>query len=306
VEPATDAALRTVLARRERRSRVRTLAPRIVAVAAAVLLVGALVVWGVGGRGTEPDVVKDPPPPAGTYEATLSGDLAGDWRLRIDPEVMSVLAPGPGPLGSRTASASYDVRGGVLTTDLLDGTCSGPGSYTWTQDDSGLAFSVDDDDCDLRVRLLTTSTWSPVSGTLPEGTYQTPPLTLAQLEAAAVAAGLAEGDVDVALSDYGDARAITFTLQIGDGTWTEFETVDDTPPNVEWSGPYEVVDAGTVVAGEPPCGPITYDYQLDGGQLSIVVLDDACREGDGDTVPVGELIAQTMIYQTAPFTRVEQ
>jgi len=95
VEPETDAALRAVLARRTKPSRVRTLAPRIAAGAAAVLLVGAVVVWRVGGgHGSEPDVVKDPPPPSGTYEATLpgdlSGDLAGDWTLRVDRNDLSV------------------------------------------------------------------------------------------------------------------------------------------------------------------------------------------------------------------------
>jgi hypothetical protein len=305
VEPATEVALRTVLARRSRPSRVRRLTPRIVAVAAAVLLVGALVLWQVGGgRGSEPDVVKDPPPPVGTYETTLSGDLAGDWRLRFDRDTMSVLAPDAGPLGTRDTSASYDVHGGVLTTDLLDETCSGRGSYTWRQDGSGLAFSVQDDDCSLRVQLLTASPWSPVSGTpLADGTYETPPLTVAQLRATAVGAGLPEADVDDELSTYGDARAITYTLQLRGGTWTEFETIDAAAPSVEWSGPFDVLDAGTVVAGEPPCGPITYDYRLVGDQLSFVVLDDACLEG-GDTAPIGELVAQTTIYQTAPFHRL--
>ncbi len=304
VEPATDTALRTVLARRSRPSGVRSVAPRMVAAAMAVLLAGALVVWQLGGRGDEPDVAKDPPPPAGTYETNRSGELAGDWRLRVDQHTISVLAPAGGALTSRTQAASYGVRGGVLTTDLLDQVCPGPGSYEWTQDGSGLDFSVADDDCDLRVQLLTGGPWVPVSGTpLAAGTYETPPLTVAQLRATALAAGMSEADVDDELSRYGDARSIIYTLQIGGGTWTEFETVDASTPSVQWSGPYDVVDAGTVIAGEPPCGPITYDYRLSEDTLTVVVLDDACREG-GDTVPIGELIAQATIYQTAPFHRL--
>ena len=67
-------------------------------------------------------------------------------------------------------------------------------------------------------------------------------------------------------------------------------------------GPYDVTDGGTIVAGEPPCGPITYDYRFDGDEVVFVVLEDACREDGGEEAPVGELIAQTTIYQTSSFT----
>jgi hypothetical protein len=71
-----------------------------------------------------------------------------------------------------------------------------------------------------------------------------------------------------------------------------------------WTGPYDVVDAATIVAGEAPCGPITYDYRWEADTLRMVVLDDECIENGA--VPVGELIAQTTTYESAPFTRLEE
>jgi hypothetical protein len=309
IEPSTDAALRAVLRRRERRARVRTLAPRLVAAAAAVLVVAGFVTWRLSGSGAdETPVVKEPQPPVGTYGSVLSGDLVGDWRLRFGQGTVSLLAPDARVLGTRLAHGTYDIGHGAITTDLLaDGPCSGPGSYTWRKAGGGLAFMVVDDTCDLRVRLLTTSPWTPVTGApLPEGTYETPPLTVDQLRRSALSAGFTQAEADENLG-YEGVHSVTFTLQIVNGGWTEFETVDGAPPQVGWNGPYDVVDDATIVAGDPPCGPITYDYRLVGDQLSLVVVDDLCREGTGpDSAPVGELVAQTVIYETAPFTRLAE
>ena len=62
-----------------------------------------------------------------------------------------------------------------------------------------------------------------------------------------------------------------------------------------------MLDVSTVRAGEPPCGPVT--YRLDGDELSLDMTDDQCFEGK-DEVAVGELIAQTTIYESAPFRRI--
>jgi hypothetical protein len=309
IEPSTEVALRSVLRRRDRRAHVRTLAPRLIAAAAAVLVVAGFVTWRLSGSGEDQTpVVKEPRPPAGTYGAVLTGDLAGDWRLRFGQDTISLLAPDMRVLGTRLARGTYVIRHGAITTDLLAGPCSGSsGSYAWKKAGEGLAFTVVDDDCDVRVRLLTTSPWAPVTGApLPEGTYETPPLTTDQLRTTALSAGFTQAEIDENLG-YDGVRSVTFTLQILNGHWTEFETVDRAPPKVGWNGPYVVADGATIVAGQAPCGPITYDYRLVGDQLSIMLLDDECREGGSEaSTPVGELIAQTVIYETAPFTRLAE
>ena len=218
---------------------------------------------------------------------------------------MSVVAPDSRPLGTRVASAPYDVKGGVLTTSLLsDGPCSGPGSYRWSGGDDRLRFAVVDDACEVRVRLMTSAPWSRVPGAvLTEGTYQTPRLTPDQLRETAVAAGFTDSEVDELLGQIADAGSVQYTLQVAGGSWTLFEAIGDDAPVIGWSGPYDVVDAATVVAGEPPCGPITYDYRYDGRKVRFVVVEDECREG-GPTVPPGELFAQVTIYQSAAFTKV--
>ena len=303
IEPSTDVALRSVLDRHDKRAKVRHLAPRVVAAVAAALVVAGVVTWRLSGShgDGEPPIVKEPRVPAGTYGATLTGDLAGDWRLRFGKDTVSLLAPSAGVLGTRLEEGTYDVRAGAITTDLLaDGPCAGPGSYTWRKVDDGLGFVVEDDDCALRVRLLTGPAWTPVTGApLGEGTYETPPLTVDQLRRTALSAGFTQAQIEDNLG-YEGVRSVTYTIQIRNGDWTEFDTVDRAPPKVGWNGPYDVIDGATVVAGEPPCGPITYDYRFVGDKLSIVVLDDACT---GEEL-IGELIAQTVIYESAPFTRV--
>ena len=306
VEPSTQAALDSLLERHDRGARVRRRAPRVAAAVAAVLVVAGVVTWRVsGGHGDDaPPVVKEPRMPAGTYGATLTGDLAGPWRLRFGKTSVSLVTPDSAVLGSRLEEGSYEVRAGAITTDLLaDGPCSGPGSYTWREVDGTLALTVLDDDCDVRVTLLTSSAWAPVTGALSEGTYTTPALTVDQLRASALAAGFTPAEIDQNLHD--GSGTVTFTLQLKNGDWTEYEVKAGAPPAIGWSGPYVVTDSGTVVAGGPPCGPITYDYRMVGNQLNVVLLADACREGaDQDAAPVGELIAQTVIYETVPFTRV--
>ena len=301
VEPALEA----VLERGAGSDRRERMIPRVLAAAAALVLVFGTVAWLLSGREEKVHVTVGPPPPSGTYQAHLAGDLAGTWRIRFGARSMSVVAPDSRPLGTRVASAPYDARGGVLTTSLLsDGPCSGPGSYRWRAGGDRLRFEVVDDVCEVRVRLMTSAQWSPVRGAvLTDGTYLTPRLTPDRLRETAVAAGFADREVDELLGPLADATSVQYTLQISGGSWVVFEARDQDAPAVGWSGPYNVVDAATVVAGQPPCGPITYDYRYDGRQVRFVVVEDECREG-GQTLPSGELFAQVTIYQSAAFTKV--
>ena len=162
VDPSVATALRAVFAARDRRRGRVTCCSR----ARRGRLPGPhgrtadMVVH--SARGDDDDVVIEPPAPLGTYETTLSGDLAGLWRLRFGDGQMRLVAPDTEVLGSRTSNAPYDVVGNTLTTELLGERCGGAGSYTW-KDDQPLELQVEDDDCDLRVRLLTEQEWSLVA-----------------------------------------------------------------------------------------------------------------------------------------------
>jgi hypothetical protein len=140
---------------------------------------------------------------------------------------------------------------------------------------------------------------------LPEGTYQTPELTVDQLVAAGVSAGFGEAaveefwTVDNGVSPDGH---VVLTLKLESGRWTQFGSHDGGPDEIGWSGTYEVVDDDTVVATDP-CGAITYTYALRGDELTLDMIEDEC-EGYGGDDPQDELIAQTTIFETAPFTKV--
>jgi hypothetical protein len=138
------------------------------------------------------------------------------------------------------------------------------------------------------------------------GTYRTPPITVKRMAQAALRAGY-DGynakDVDDFLSsEYGDAHSVVFTIELTADRWVAFKTEADEQPVDMWAGPYEVVDDSTVVAGAPPCGSITYNYLIEGDELVLEMTENGCVE-DG-VVPAGELVAQTTLYQSAPFRRV--
>ena len=232
----------------------------------------------------------------------MTGGLAGTWRLRFDRGVLDLVAPDADVLGTPEVEAPYEIVGDTLTTGVLtDQGCEGPGDYTWDSDE-GLRLRPTDDPCDLRRRVLSAVTWLPVGeGSLAVGTYESPDLTPARLRTVALERGFPAADVDDYLgSVYAGAETVRFTLEITDADWIVFHSVDGEAPVVIWSGPYVVTDAATVVAGEPPCGPMTLDVRSGaGGELAVVMVRDECIE-DGRT-PVGELVAATTIYESAPY-----
>ncbi|MGH9136951.1 MAG: TRAP transporter substrate-binding protein [Acidimicrobiales bacterium] len=137
---------------------------------------------------------------------------------------------------------------------------------------------------------------------LPEGTYRTGEVTRDELIATGVAAGFDRADVEAFVDADGIETSATFGLRLADGGWIQLYSYDGGPEGVGWRGTYEVVDEDTVIATDP-CGPITYTYMLDGDELTLDMIDDQCKGAGGDT-DVGELIAQTLIFETAPFIRV--
>jgi hypothetical protein len=138
------------------------------------------------------------------------------------------------------------------------------------------------------------------------GTYSTAPITVRRMSQAALRAGYDGYDAkdvdDLLSSEFGGVHSVVFTIELTADRWVAFKTADDDQPVDMWAGPYEVVDDSTVVAGAPPCGPITYDYRIDGDELVLEMTDNDCVENG--TVPAGELVAQTVLYQSAPFQRI--
>ena len=78
--------------------------------------------------------------------------------------------------------------------------------------------------------------------------------------------------------------------------------VEGTEPEVGWSGEYEIVDEDTFVAGDTGDLYIEYTYSIQGDELVLDMVGD-----DYPTVSeqelAGEIYAQTVLYESAPFTR---
>ncbi len=135
------------------------------------------------------------------------------------------------------------------------------------------------------------------------GTWETPPIPVAHMVDVVARAGFEPAEVEAFRADYKDVQQVVYTLKVTDTLWVEFESRDGGQAEEGWTGPYQVLDDTTLRAGEKPCGPITYDVTLAGDELSLAMTDNQCVGPDG-RVPAGELIAQTTIYQSAPFHRV--
>jgi hypothetical protein len=69
-----------------------------------------------------------------------------------------------------------------------------------------------------------------------------------------------------------------------------------------WMGTFQVVDADTFAAGDPGNLYITYGYALDGDELSVDMIGNDYPAATPEEL-AGELVAQTVIYESAPFTR---
>jgi hypothetical protein len=96
---------------------------------------------------------------------------------------------------------------------------------------------------------------------------------------------------------------MTVTLRFQDGGLTEFEDEE-----TGWDGAYTVVDETTFLAGDDTPGAgmyITYTYSVDGDTLTIDMIQDDYPAAVDDAELLGERIAQTFVYETSAFTRVD-
>ena len=135
-----------------------------------------------------------------------------------------------------------------------------------------------------------------------EGTWITPATTCDEQNAALAGAGFSSGDLEAAGWDEatcGDMMHGTqFTLRFGGD---HLVVLND--GEVGWDGTFQVVDSDRFEAGDGDAGfYIEYAYQLDGDELTIDMVRNDFPTSSEDEL-TGELVAQTVIYETAPFVR---
>ena len=144
----------------------------------------------------------------------------------------------------------------------------------------------------------TTPTAAPASPL--EGIWATRATTCAEQNAAVQAAGFTAEEV--ALAGWGPGCSgfgSEFTLIFEAGNLLEFSDGE-----IGWGGRYRIVDEDTFEAGDDGTYYITYHYSIDGDQLTIDMIQDGCPPCEARAADLaGERIAQTVIYESAPFTK---
>ena len=136
-----------------------------------------------------------------------------------------------------------------------------------------------------------------------EGTWTSGATTCDQQNAAVTAAGFTKDDLEAAGWDKASCGSLMhgsdFTVRFAGERLVIFS--DDV---VGWDGAFRVVDSDTFEAGDSAGAYyITYQFTVDGDQLTIDMVRDDFPAVSPDEL-VGEQLAQTVIYETAPFTRV--
>jgi hypothetical protein len=135
-----------------------------------------------------------------------------------------------------------------------------------------------------------------------EGTWVSRTTTCSEQSAAVEAAGftaeqMALGGWSPACGE-GMGFESPFTIIFEAGRLLQFED-----GYIGWSGQYRIVDEDTFQAGDDGTYYITYEYAIDGDQLTIDMTRDTCPPCESDADLTGERIAQTVIYESSPFTR---
>lgn len=120
-------------------------------------------------------------------------------------------------------------------------------------------------------------------------------------EQAAAAAGLGPTDVTHE-SLFGGTGPVTIVLTFVDGQMIHSNNLEGEEPEVGWEGEYEIVDEDTFVAGDTGDLYIEYTYEIQGDQLVIDMVRDDYPTASEDEL-ADEIYAQTVIYESAPFTR---
>ncbi len=135
-----------------------------------------------------------------------------------------------------------------------------------------------------------------------EGSWATPETTCAEQNAALTNAGFTEADLEAGGWDEatcGDMMHGTqFTVRFDGDRLVAFND-----GVIGWDGLFQVVDDDTFEAGDGDAGfYITYQYEIDGDQLTIDMVSNDFPTSSEEEL-TGEMIAQTVIYESAPFVR---
>jgi hypothetical protein len=166
-DPAVERQLGAVRTRHWRRRQVRW--GTALTLAAASLAVAIVLVGGAGDRPPPVPPVQTPSASApqralltGEYAGRVdgAGALAGRWVLRFDPEgTLQVVAPAAynGVLSGVLFRAADDFSTNLFQEDTCSG--EGLGRYAWQRSGRTLTFTVRDDACGPRVRLLAGVDW---------------------------------------------------------------------------------------------------------------------------------------------------
>jgi hypothetical protein len=147
---------------------------------------------------------------------------------------------------------------------------------------------------------LTVAPTVPVSlpaGDVLRGTWAVSETTCAQQQAAVEAAGFtAEQLTSVGWTP--DCPG-AYTIRFANGRLVQFSR----DGSVGWEGNFRILDDDTFEAGNFASGCyISYDYAIDGDQLTIDMVEDICPAWSPAEL-LGDSIIQTEIYETSPFTR---
>jgi hypothetical protein len=92
-----------------------------------------------------------------------SANLMGQWTMVVQGDGLIVLSPPVGVTRIGSNPTSYSVEGArIITTVLRSDLCSGsgPGIYWWQRSGTALTFTVQQDDCSVRVAILTARPWT--------------------------------------------------------------------------------------------------------------------------------------------------
>jgi hypothetical protein len=177
IEPETGPIFERVLARSRRLRTVRR-AAIVVATAAAVIAVTVLSPAVLDILKTERPQPLEPSGPTsvvGTYRVDLTGsadpaldeqDLAGAWQFALQADgLVIVQVPPDATIGPSRLTYQFQLDDRRMITNLFaNDLCVGSASATYQVQRVGdaLALTVVEDDCAIRIAILTTVPWAPV------------------------------------------------------------------------------------------------------------------------------------------------